>query len=223
MIVHGGAHVRLAWGAWAIAAFTFAACKPHFALDGGISCPIGDMSKPIEMEIVHRNADGTLATTQDMGTIPLIQPPQGGKVLFIGVRARNLDGCPVLIAPALTDECSTLVAATEERPIILEPTADGWGEPKDPSDINNYSNLAVCPTNTWYRDIDNVEYGLTVRVTDRVGRMASQSLRVRPVCGEPERLAECTCECSANHGPGASCDAGTDASTSCTMDASAGD
>ncbi len=159
-------------------------------------CFVGDPSKPVEMIVVHQTASGTVAETMNGGRVPLIQPIQGGKVLFIGVRARNLDGCPsVHITTSLTDPCTKAVPALEARDVILKPGSDGWLEPDLPAEPDNYSNLAACPSQNLSRDIDEQVYTLKVQIQDHAGRTQETSLDVVPFCGEPMITDRCRCEC----------------------------
>src|ERR671913_369041 len=57
------------------------------------SCPVGDLSLPIEVELVHHDENSTMTRTSSVAPVPLFQGEQGGHLLVIGVRARNLDGC----------------------------------------------------------------------------------------------------------------------------------
>src|SRR3712207_1673594 len=81
------------------------------------SCFVGDSSSAMEFEVVYRTVQGEVERANEMGKIPLIQPPQGGKVLLVGVRARNLDPCSLIISTALVDPASDAVVALERRPI----------------------------------------------------------------------------------------------------------
>src|SRR5262245_53748117 len=56
-------------------------------------CPIGDMAAPAELVIVHLDARNAVVNTQPMQTVPLLAPPQGGWIVLLGARARNIDGC----------------------------------------------------------------------------------------------------------------------------------
>src|SRR5687767_11515180 len=88
--------------------------------DPPITCPLGDLTQPIELEIIHRGINGGVNTTTSSGAVPLILPPQGGKVMLVGVRAKNLDGCPLTLTGALRDQCTGEVIALERRPVLLE-------------------------------------------------------------------------------------------------------
>src|SRR5438093_634381 len=52
---------------------------------------VGDKSKAPSVEVIVLGADGTSSTLSDGGTAPLMYPPQGGRVIFAGVRAANID------------------------------------------------------------------------------------------------------------------------------------
>ncbi|MBI4820986.1 MAG: hypothetical protein HY791_32275 [Deltaproteobacteria bacterium] len=181
------------------------------------SCPMGDLSLPIEAHIVHRNEDAQLELTEQNGEIPLIQPPQGGKVLFVGVRAKNLDGCGVRISASLRDPCSGLLVSLERRPVDLALSADGFGEPARPETIDNFSNLPACPRAGTDRDLFGQTYLLRVTIEDRDGRKAEASLAVVPRCADPTREL-CECECRSDYVLGESCGARPDAGTSSTAE-----
>jgi hypothetical protein len=191
------------------------ACKSNDgATDGGmkLSCPVGDLSQPIEIQIVHRTVDGGVEVTSDQ--IPLIEPPQGGKVVFVGVRARNLDGCPVIIQAALRDLCDQSIISNEQRPIVLSPTGDGWLEPQLPGEIINYANLPACPAAGATRNVQGEQYELIIKVTDKMQRTATQTVKVRPFCAEPNVYNMCLCECQGRAMLGAPCPANFDAGAS---------
>ena len=64
----------------------------------------------------------TIAPVTDGGSLPLIVPPQGGEVLIIGVRALNVDGCPLTLSTSLALP-NGVVAAFERRPVTLQTAA----------------------------------------------------------------------------------------------------
>jgi hypothetical protein len=167
-------------------------------------CFVGDVAKAAEFDVVYRTADGELKLAEDMAEVPLIQPPQGGKVLFLGVRARNLDGCGLTLATALVEPDGTVVSL-ERRPVTLEANAEGWMEPQRPSEASNYSNLPACPRADLARSIEGEVYELRVNITDSAGRKAERSLRIVPMCGEPGLLELCHCECSKDYRLGGGC------------------
>ncbi len=58
-----------------------------------IECFYGDESAAPEGELVYRTVDEQMATLQDGQEVPMILPPQGGKVILVGARVRNMDLC----------------------------------------------------------------------------------------------------------------------------------
>jgi hypothetical protein len=173
--------------------------------DSPTTCFVGDRSLPPQIEVVYRDVDNTMQPLSEGGEVPLILPPQGGKVMVVGVRARNLDGCPLEIATSIRDTCSNAIVALERRPITLEPTADGWLEPLAPADLTNYSNLPACPRANLDRDVHGQPYVLTIRVTDKENRTAETMLEIVPTCAEPQFMDQCLCECRSDYSLGDEC------------------
>src|SRR5687768_9052150 len=95
---------------------------------GASGCFTGDLSQNPEMMVIHRTASGSVEATLAEGTVPILEPPQGGRVIFLGARARNLDGCPIKISSTLVDQCDGRTLATESRDIIMKPNGSGWLE-----------------------------------------------------------------------------------------------
>jgi hypothetical protein len=178
--------------------------------ENGKPCFVGDPAQSPELMIIHRTTTGTFQATTASGTVPLIEPPQGGKVIFVAARARNLDGCPIRLRASLRDECTNQLLAVEERDVVLRQAADGWLEPEDPVEIANYSNLPACPRANAQRDVEGEPYLLKVTLTDRAGRTAESSLRVMPVCAEPMLLEACLCECDKDYALSTTCNADVD-------------
>jgi hypothetical protein len=135
--------------------------------------------------------------------VTLAFPPQGGRVIFAGVRATNLDACGVELGGAVRDE-TTMEVRLDTRTVNLLPSGDGWGS-SDPSDVSTFSNIPVCP-NEWSKtNIYGTQYRLELTITDRSGRTASQSLDVTPECSEPANATECLCICKGGYVLGESC------------------
>ncbi|MCC7382331.1 MAG: hypothetical protein IT384_10900 [Deltaproteobacteria bacterium] len=174
-------------------------------------CFFGDPAMPVEIEPIFRTVSGQIEPLADRGRVPLILPPQGGKVAIVGVRAKNLDTCPVNLATALRDTCSGAVIALEQRPILLEPGSDGWASPIQPAEITNYSNLPACPRANLDRSIHEEPYELSIEVTDKDLRTARTVLQIVPFCGEPENELRCQCECTKGYKLGDACEVGFDA------------
>jgi hypothetical protein len=145
--------------------------------------------------------DGKFVELRDGDPLPLVTPPQGGHVSFVGVRARNVDACHATITARLVSSQSGLIAAEESRDIRLGATADGWAEPNF-SDISSVANVPLCPD---YHDesIVDTSYTLVVRLEDSRGSASACEVQriVVPSCeqnADYER-ARCVCECRARY------------------------
>jgi hypothetical protein len=169
------------------------------------SCFVGDMTAAPELELVYRTTDGMAAPLADGGEVPLLFAPQGGFVLFVGARARNIDGCTLSASSALVDPATSAVLTFERRPVTLAPTADGWLEPSHPDQLSNYSNLPACPLAGLTQAIDGVSYELQLQVLDGMNRMAQKTVTVTPTCAEPVHASQCQCQCAAGYVLGSAC------------------
>jgi hypothetical protein len=167
-------------------------------------CIIGDENAEAEIVLVYRTVDGEVADLEDNGTVPLILPPQGGKVTLVGVRAKNVT-CRLLLNANLSNSlCGGTIIGLEGRPVDLVEGDDGFGYPAAPDTLQNYVNIPVCPTFASTRDGDDQPYALQLRATE-VRRLDEETARthvfnatVTPVCAEPDIFDDCTCECDAD-------------------------
>ncbi|WP_063748784.1 hypothetical protein, partial [Chondromyces apiculatus] len=176
----------------------------------GPSClfePVGDVNAPIELEIIALDPDYQAYPVEEGSVVHNIFPPQGGRVVFAGVRARNIDPCAVLLAGALRDPVSKQVRP-ESRTVNLRPGEDGWAS-SVPTDISTFSNIPTCPNQWASQDLYGVPYELIVEVTERSGRKASASFTVQPVCEEAGFIEECRCICQGGYELGEVCTEGT--------------
>ncbi len=162
------------------------------------------------LEVVLRGPGGTTIVATDGIAAPLIQPPQGGKVIFAGVRAKNLDTCAADLVAAVRDLCTNRVQL-EGRPVNLTRADDGWAYPSNPTDLDNFANVSVCPNVSGVRNVYGEPYRVEVTVTDRNGKQGQAAVQVVPFCAEPERALECACTCAAGYVLGSTCDAAPDA------------
>lgn len=172
----------------------------------------GDAAKDVELTVTVLGATAGSAAVEvhDGDTVPLIFPPQGGRVIFAGVRATNLSTCGVTLTGAIRDPATKQVRL-DARTVNLLPAADGWAE-TDATDYSSFSNIPVCPNQWSATDIYGADYELEVSVVDRDGRQATKKLSVKPACAEPSLEAECLCICQGGYVLGMSCaapDAGT--------------
>ena len=153
---------------------------------------------PAEIQIVHLDANNAVIETQPMGQVPLIAPPQGGWIVLLGVRAKNVDD-QATITTALVDSCDDQILQIDRRPTHLDIGADGWGQ----SSLTTFGNLPVCPAVTATRDLHDVPYIIKVSVEDTDGQKATTSLTVVPTC--PTETSRCPCECDRDYVLGADC------------------
>jgi hypothetical protein len=167
-----------------------------------------------DFDLLVLEADDTIAPLADGASVPMIQPPQGGRVVFVGVRATNVDGHGLQLTGALRD-LATQEVRVDSRTVNLVDTHDGYGASAAPgasaaAAIASFANVAVCPNQWSSTNLYGNVYGLEVTIQDREGRTVTKKIKVTPECGEPDNLAECLCICQAGYILGQSCvDAGT--------------
>jgi hypothetical protein len=179
-----------------------AACSPADPTKRCTAGFLGSPSNPPDFDFLVVLADDSVAPLNDHDRVPMIEPPQGGRVIFVGVRATNVDGCLLQLQGVLRDETSQRVQI-DSRTVNLIPTGDGWGvsglgNAPVSAAIASFSNIPVCPWGSWSTtDLYGSEYLLEVTITDRGGRGVTKTIHVTPECGEPDKLAECLCICKA--------------------------
>ncbi len=191
--------------AGSIAVAVASGCSPSTP-DGGPCGVVGDVSKPPSLEILVMRGDQTVVPLADGDTAPMVFPPQGGRVVFVGVRATNLDGCGVQLTGALRDLTSQQVRV-DSRTVNLTSTGDGWASSASEG-ASSFSNIAVCPNEWSTTDLFGNTYGLEVTVEDREKRTATLKIHVTPQCSEPENLQECRCICKGGYVLGEACNDG---------------
>ncbi|AKT36049.1 hypothetical protein [Chondromyces crocatus] len=185
--------------------------QPPPTPDGGpTGCklePLGDPTAPIEFEIIALDPEYQAYPVSDGDVVHNLFPPQGGRVIFAGVRATNLDPCAVQLAGAIRDPVSQQ-ARPESRTTNLKPLGDGWGASIE-SDISTFSNIPTCPNQWSSRDLYDAPYELTVQITERTGRTASKTVQVVPVCEEAGLIDDCRCMCKGGYVLGEACAPGS--------------
>lgn len=176
---------------------------------------LGDPSAPIELEVRALDGTGADVPLADGDDLAMIFPPQGGRVVFAGVRARNLDACALQLTGALRDTATGQVRI-DARTVNLNAQPDGWGTSASAgqpfaSAIASYSNVPVCPNQWASTDLFDHVFELEVNVKDRHGKTARVSMHVTTRCAEPANAAECLCICKQGYQLGQTCaDAGVD-------------
>jgi hypothetical protein len=195
--------VRRSSSALSLAAALAAACGGggDTSDDGAAPCPIGDVAAPIELEVVHLDEQSQVKPTTNGTRVPLVAPPQGGWIVLLGVRARNLDGCGLKLTTSFNEACNGPVIKLDSRPARLMDMGDGWGV----STVGTFGNLPICPQVTSARNLHGEAYDVTVAIEDRAGKRAAKTLKLTPYCPSDDR---CTCECDRNYVVGGSCPPG---------------
>ncbi len=164
-------------------------------------CPIGDLSAPAEAELFFLDPNNEVIALTATAEVPLMIPPQGGWIVLVGVRARNLDGCSSTLTTALVDNDNGQILKVDQRQTELEPDGSGWGV----SRASTVGNLQVCPQLTATRDLHGLPYVISAVVEDADGHKATTQMTITPTCppGEPR----CQCECARDYNIGDECPA----------------
>lgn len=174
--------------------------------DDGGSCSLeflGDPTQDIALEPLQLDAAGDLTPLSEGGTVDLILPPQGGRVIFVGARATNIDPCEVQVKGVIRDLDSGQVRFDTR---IVNLTVDGDFGTSNALDIASLSNVPLCPNQWSARDAFGVPYELSIELTDRAGRSAETIVQVTPTCAEPEFEAQCLCICKQGYILGETCE-----------------
>jgi hypothetical protein len=164
---------------------------------------LGDASAAPTFDLQVITAQGSVVPVPDGGAVSLLTPPQGGEVVFAGVRATNLNACGAQLTGALRDEASGRVTL-DMRTVNLIPTGDGWGVSGTTVDFvaANFANIPACPNQWSSTDVSGNPFHLEVTLTDSAGRVATRVIEVTPQCdGDPG----CVCICKAGYLLGQAC------------------
>lgn len=162
-------------------------------------CPIGDLAAPAEAELFFLDPNNLVVAPTATGEVPLMVPPQGGWIVLVGVRARNLDGCSSTLTTALVDTEDGQILKIDQRQTELELDASGWGM----SRASTVGNLQVCPQLTATRDLHGQPYVISAVVEDADGKQATTQMTITPAC--PSGDSRCQCECARDYVVGDVC------------------
>ena len=159
------------------------------------------------MTIDVLQADGTVAPLAQGDALPLLFPPQGGFVSYVGVSATNVESCGVQITGALRD-LSTQEVRVDSRTINLQPTQSGWGASgaNGMASASNFSNIPACPNEWSSTNIYGTLYGLEVTLQDARGHTITSKIDVTPQCAQPDLVSQCLCWCQKGYVLGQACD-----------------
>lgn len=139
---------------------------------------------------------------EDGDTVDIQQAVQGGQVIYVAARVRNLNAEMARIEAALVDPDSGDVRADDDRTIVMKPV-DGEESLFEP-DIrsrNQVAHLLVCP-NEDSRALLEEAWRLEITISDVDGpRSASAELLVYPTCENrsSDTRPRCDCECVPNY------------------------
>lgn len=181
---------------------------------------IGDSTKATEIELIALKTDYTSVPVVEGDSVALIFPPQGGRVIFAGVRARNIDPCGIQLSGLLRDR-DTAQIRVDSRTINLAATTDGWGASSE-GDIASFANVPMCPNQWSATNIYGTSYELEVSITDRAKHKTTKKVTVIPACAEPENAVECACICRGGYVLGEMCDSGTSTSSASSSSGAGG-
>ena len=188
-----------------------AACAPanESSTDAGpLRCGepfVGDPAAEPVLELTVLGVDGASTPLVEGGDAQLIFPPQGGRVIFVGARAKNLDPCGVQITGAIRDTQS-MQTRVDSRTVNLAVQADGWATSSD-TQIASFANIPVCPNQWASTDAFDQSFEILLAVKDDTGRSATRSVHATPRCAEPDKKSECLCQCKKGYVLGQACDA----------------
>jgi hypothetical protein len=172
---------------------------------------LGDFNAPIEIQISAMDGTGSEVTiTNDGDPGPMLVAPQGGRVMFVGVRATNLDPCGVTLMASLRDT-SSMQVRFDSRSVNLTARGDGWGtdgEPNGSAGIQpDYANVPVCPNQWSARDLFGQPYELAVTLTDSHNKTITKTIQTTPTCAGADFPGQpCTCICAHGYVLGTPCD-----------------
>ena len=218
-------HVRACAAAVVLATGPMLGCSPSPQADPCAGEMLGDGGAP-DFDMLIVASDYTVHPLSDGDTVPMMLPPQGGRVIFVGVRATNVCAKGVQLTGALRDPATNQVRV-DSRTTNLVPTGDGWGVSAPlgemvSDDIASFSNVPVCPNQWASTDLFGHAFGMEVTIADKEHRGLTKKIDVTPACGEPSNAAQCMCICMAGYILGEPCDGGVDGGVEGGVDGAAG-
>lgn len=180
-------------------------------------CPYdynGDPAAPMEIEVFYLGADDKNHDVTDGAVLDMIEPPQGGRVIFVGVRAKNVSPCGVSISAGLRDPINNKVNF-ESRSVNLVPDGSGFAVSRL-GEVASYANTPTC-FNTWSaQNLFDGDYTLEVTVEDNDGHKAEKTFAVTATCSDKSLagnsgqavIDQCMCICKTGYMLGEDCAAG---------------
>jgi hypothetical protein len=142
-----------------------------------------------------------LRMLSDGDPVDLVQPPQGGHVVFIGAKVQNCPSDVVDLMVRFRRPESGAIIQQERRTVAMEVIADEpeFMRPKDsPSQVGQ---PALCPDYE-SEDVLGQELTLEVEVSPLYVALPVKATATRlvvPTCDRAVDRALCVCECTANY------------------------
>jgi hypothetical protein len=166
---------------------------------------LGDPSGKLDFTPTALGPNWTSSPLSTGSTLTVIEPIQGGRVSFVGVRdVVNMKPCGALLIGSLRDLASGQIMF-DSRTINLQRGPDGKGYTPDADDAS-FSNVPLCPNQWSDRDIFDQDYELTILLKERDGgKVLQKVLMVRPACNVPGEDAFCRCICKQGYRLGQPC------------------
>ncbi len=193
-----------------------AACGDDGAAPDATPCRVGDVSADPTVELIYRTADGTMAPLADGAVLPLMSPPQGGKIVLVSMRVRDAELCGATIQAALRDPCTNRILGIERRPVAWRFADDGFAEPAQPQELSDFVNLPLCPNAGAADDLDGHIYQLEMRFYETPdAQPIERLLDVTLSCDDELDPDGCKCECDADYELGGACPSDPDGGVDC--------
>jgi hypothetical protein len=171
---------------------------------GGTGGSAGAPAGMLEVQpLMYTPIDMPVDLVEEGDAIELWRAPQGGHVLLVGARVKNLESDTVELRARLLDGETGAIVAEEARTVLMVEADDapGWMQ-NDRRTRSQVCHVPVCPD---YDDADvrDREHRLQVEVTALYSNFATGvgERRVLPTCMQehPDELATCECECEADY------------------------
>ncbi len=172
-------------------------------------CPspfAGDPALPVALEVLAVGTFNAPATPlDDGGSLTILPPPQGGSIVLVGARARNLDPCGVMLTVGLRDT-HTQQVRLDARTVNLQTSTDAPAWVETSTQLAGMANVPVCPNQWASTDIFGYVFQLEVTVEDSAHRRAMKTLQVTPACSTDKNYPmTCSCQCVAGYTLGQAC------------------
>jgi hypothetical protein len=148
--------------------------------------------------------------------VDLWNAPQGGHVVLVGAKVKNLKSDTVKILARFRRLDNGFILAEDGRTVKMVPVPDepGFMQP-DLRSASQVSNVPLCPSYDGTGIVDEMfeaEVRITALYTDPV-QSGEAKMRVVARCSTPDDEVFCRCDCGPDYFLGKCWNTGTDAST----------